>query len=100
MKGKGYPDLSTRHLVRRLSEEALVINRPFNIKALVDGDPHGVDIFLCYKCGSEVSNLFFKNIILQLKMLCVVPRIQRHKSSHAGKDIQKWNASSIRIRSI
>ncbi|KAI9360064.1 Spo11/DNA topoisomerase VI subunit A, partial [Zopfochytrium polystomum] len=45
--GKGYPDVATRAAVRKLEEMGLPVF------ALVDADPHGVDIWLCYKMGSK-----------------------------------------------
>ncbi|KAI8593620.1 Spo11/DNA topoisomerase VI subunit A, partial [Geranomyces variabilis] len=81
--GKGYPDVATRQLVRRLSEMKLsqsslhdstdsdtFASQPAEFDAsssqsnensglripalaLVDCDPHGIEIFLCYKLGSE-----------------------------------------------
>ncbi|KAH7108078.1 Spo11/DNA topoisomerase VI subunit A [Auriculariales sp. MPI-PUGE-AT-0066] len=46
--GKGYPDIATRQLVAWLSNET---NIP--LLALMDGDVHGIDIFRCYKYGSQ-----------------------------------------------
>ncbi|KNC97947.1 uncharacterized protein SPPG_09422 [Spizellomyces punctatus DAOM BR117] len=57
--GKGYPDVSTRRLVKRLSEieqRAQVEDGPVErlpVLALVDCDPHGIEIYLCYKFGSK-----------------------------------------------
>ncbi|KAM6502169.1 DNA topoisomerase IV alpha subunit [Amanita muscaria] len=48
--GKGYPDMATRHLVNYLAN-ALPQSVP--ILALVDGDPHGLDILSVYKYGSQ-----------------------------------------------
>ncbi|KAF9462276.1 Spo11/DNA topoisomerase VI subunit A [Collybia nuda] len=48
--GKGYPDVATRHLVKSLAD-ALPMRIP--IVALVDGDPHGLDILSVYKYGSQ-----------------------------------------------
>ncbi|KAK2704132.1 meiotic recombination protein SPO11-like isoform X3 [Artemia franciscana] len=45
--GKGYPDQGTRRLVRRLWDD---LKLP--VFALVDADPHGVEIFFTYKYGS------------------------------------------------
>lgn len=68
LQGKGYPDLATRQLVRILSDElpatyALLCHRTLQsymlyflfrvpVVALVDGDPHGLDIVSVYKFGS------------------------------------------------
>ncbi|GBP23127.1 hypothetical protein EVAR_13148_1 [Eumeta japonica] len=45
--GKGYPDVCTRQLVARLTRE---LRLP--ALALVDADPHGLEIYLTYKYGS------------------------------------------------
>ncbi|BES88662.1 Hypothetical Protein NTJ_01469 [Nesidiocoris tenuis] len=45
--GKGYPDLNTRLLVRKITTELMLPTF-----AIVDGDPHGVEIFFNYKYGS------------------------------------------------
>uniref|UniRef100_A0A182PJD5 DNA topoisomerase (ATP-hydrolyzing) n=1 Tax=Anopheles epiroticus TaxID=199890 RepID=A0A182PJD5_9DIPT len=44
---KGYPDVSTRLLLKKVSERT---NVP--IYALMDADPHGIEIFCVYKFGS------------------------------------------------
>jgi len=48
--GKGYPDLATRHLVGTFSR-----NLPSSIPivAIVDADPHGIDIMSTYQFGSR-----------------------------------------------
>ncbi|KAG8684856.1 endodeoxyribonuclease [Ceratobasidium sp. 394] len=48
--GKGYPDLATRQLVAALSAQA-----PGHVPlvALVDGDPHGLEILMTYLLGSK-----------------------------------------------
>lgn len=51
MQGKGYPDLSTQQLLRRMADtfpEA-------RFYALVDADPHGIDIMSVYKHGSRAN---------------------------------------------
>ncbi|TFY80939.1 hypothetical protein EWM64_g3072 [Hericium alpestre] len=50
MKGKGYPDLATRQLVRTLSDN---LPEDVPILALVDGDAFGLDIVSVYKFGSH-----------------------------------------------
>ena len=47
--GKGYPDLNTRKVLRRLAFE-VVPNADF--VCLVDGNPHGMEILSVYKYGS------------------------------------------------
>ncbi|GAA98369.1 hypothetical protein E5Q_05055 [Mixia osmundae IAM 14324] len=46
--GRGYADLATRSLIARISRE----DRLLTIAALVDGDPHGIDILACYRHGT------------------------------------------------
>ncbi|GAA6001387.1 hypothetical protein JCM10207_006638 [Rhodosporidiobolus poonsookiae] len=48
LTGKGYPDLATRELVKRLSDE--LPDTP--LLALVDSDPHGLEILSTYRFGS------------------------------------------------
>ncbi|EIN11364.1 DNA topoisomerase IV alpha subunit, partial [Punctularia strigosozonata HHB-11173 SS5] len=57
--GKGYPDVATRKLVNQLAND-LPTNVP--ILALVDWDPHGIDILLTYKLGS-ISMLHEKDTL-------------------------------------
>lgn len=57
LTGKGYPDLSTRHLLRALSASASLSGRPPRALALVDWDPHGLAIALCYARGSRAMPL-------------------------------------------
>ncbi|XP_075213811.1 meiotic W68 [Lycorma delicatula] len=45
--GKGFPDINTRLMLRRIWEE---LKLP--IFALVDGDPHGIEIMCVYRFGS------------------------------------------------
>ncbi|XP_049292128.1 meiotic recombination protein SPO11 [Anopheles funestus] len=44
---KGYPDVSTRLLLKKIADWAKV-----PIYALMDADPHGIEIFCIYKFGS------------------------------------------------
>ncbi|KAI9315689.1 Spo11/DNA topoisomerase VI subunit A [Dichotomocladium elegans] len=53
--GKGYPDIATRHMVRYLADS----DPSLPLFALVDNDPHGLDIFRVYKWGSQVNMSFF-----------------------------------------
>ncbi|GAA5850652.1 hypothetical protein JCM8547_001945 [Rhodosporidiobolus lusitaniae] len=48
LTGKGYPDLATRELVKRLADELPSVP----IFALVDSDPHGLEILSTYRFGS------------------------------------------------
>jgi meiotic recombination protein SPO11 len=48
LTGKGYPCMATRNCLFRIS-----LKYPkLSMMALVDGDPHGIQIFLTYKYGS------------------------------------------------
>ncbi|RCH91639.1 endodeoxyribonuclease, partial [Rhizopus stolonifer] len=63
--GKGYPDLSTRQLVKYFSTH--FSTKP--ILALMDNDPHGLDIYATYKWGAramafDVLNLAVNNLEL------------------------------------
>ena len=51
-KARGYPDLATRRLVHILSEDKKIPSF-----ALVDNDPHGIEILATYMFGSAVSTL-------------------------------------------
>ncbi|OQD88285.1 hypothetical protein PENANT_c004G10576 [Penicillium antarcticum] len=52
-EGKGYPDLSTREFLHKLSNVASNQNRPpLRFYGLTDGDPHGMAILSTYKYGS------------------------------------------------
>ncbi|KPV74908.1 uncharacterized protein RHOBADRAFT_36872 [Rhodotorula graminis WP1] len=64
LTGKGYPDLATRELLKRLSDDL-----PFTpIFALVDSDPHGLSILSVYAHGSSLQSHDAHNL--------VVPRLQ------------------------
>ncbi|CAO3681829.1 unnamed protein product [Rhizopus stolonifer] len=63
--GKGYPDLATRQFVKRFSKDYSHLP----ILALMDNDPHGLDIYATYKWGArafafDVFNLAVQNIRL------------------------------------
>ncbi|GAA5895322.1 hypothetical protein JCM8208_005977 [Rhodotorula glutinis] len=64
LTGKGYPDLATRELLKRLSDE--LPSTP--IFALVDSDPHGLSILSVYAHGSALQSHDAHNL--------VVPRLQ------------------------
>lgn len=48
-QGKGYPDLSTLQLLRRLANQFPLAR----VYALVDADPHGIGILSVYGYGSK-----------------------------------------------
>ncbi|XP_067627705.1 meiotic recombination protein W68 [Eurosta solidaginis] len=59
MTGRGYPDLSTRYIINRLS----TIHK-LPIYALFDADPFGIEILLIYQFGSrKMSREISKNLI-------------------------------------
>ncbi|KAG8904196.1 endodeoxyribonuclease [Tulasnella sp. 403] len=62
--GKGYPDVATRELVYKLSSD-LPISIP--VLALVDADPHGIDIASVFKYGSR--SMEHQNTILRASRL-------------------------------
>lgn len=49
LQAKGYPDVSTRLLLKKISDWTHV-----PIYGLMDADPHGIEIFCVYKFGSLV----------------------------------------------
>ncbi|GJN90694.1 hypothetical protein Rhopal_003708-T1 [Rhodotorula paludigena] len=76
--GKGYPDLATRELLNRLARELPDVP----IFALVDADPHGLDILSVYRFGSSLQSHDADNL--------VVPRIQ-----WLGLKGTEWDALDI-----
>ncbi|KAI9664245.1 MAG: hypothetical protein M1831_002424 [Alyxoria varia] len=53
LTGKGYPDISTRQTLHRLSQAALLHNPRIPIHGLVDYDPDGLSILNIYRHGSQ-----------------------------------------------
>ncbi|GAA6051033.1 hypothetical protein JCM3770_005465 [Rhodotorula araucariae] len=78
LTGKGYPDLATRELLKRLSDE--LASTP--IFALVDSDPHGLSILSVYKHGSSSQAHDSANL--------VVPRVQ-----WLGVKGSEWDALGV-----
>ncbi|GAA5987818.1 hypothetical protein JCM11641_004939 [Rhodosporidiobolus odoratus] len=60
LTGKGYPDLATRELVKRLADE--LPSTP--ILALVDADPHGLEILSTYRFGSASLSFDAANLVV------------------------------------
>ncbi|KAK0423809.1 hypothetical protein QR680_008340 [Steinernema hermaphroditum] len=60
--GRGYPDICTRHVLRRIIEITRV-----PCFCLTDADPHGIAIFMTYKYGAETPSAVNEN--------CFVPDI-------------------------
>ncbi|KAI9246816.1 Spo11/DNA topoisomerase VI subunit A [Helicostylum pulchrum] len=94
--GKGYPDLSTRQFVKYFS----IHYSKLPIFALMDNDPHGLDIYATYKWGArafafDVLNLAVKDIVLigltcqdriefEISRGCLIPMTERDKSKLAS----------------
>lgn len=62
-QGKGYPDVSTRRLIKRFLSE-----REIPAFILVDSDPHGIEIMFTYRFGSialanDVESLAYPDLI-------------------------------------
>ncbi|CEP15560.1 hypothetical protein [Parasitella parasitica] len=90
--GKGYPDLSTRQFVKYFSTH--FTTKP--ILALMDGDPHGLDIYATYKWGTramsfDVFNLAVNSIELigltcrdrkdfHVSPQCLIPLTERDRA--------------------
>ncbi|KAI8640972.1 Spo11/DNA topoisomerase VI subunit A [Parasitella parasitica] len=90
--GKGYPDLSTRQFVKYFSTH-FTMKR---ILALMDGDPHGLDIYATYKWGTrtmsfDVFNLAVNSIELigltcrdrqefHISPQCLIPLTERDRA--------------------
>ncbi|CAO3623357.1 unnamed protein product [Mucor fragilis] len=90
--GKGYPDLSTRQFVKYFSTH--FTTKP--ILALMDGDPHGLDIYATYKWGTramafDVFNLAVNSIELigltcqdrqefRISPQCLIPLSERDRA--------------------
>ncbi|KAF8425556.1 Spo11/DNA topoisomerase VI subunit A [Tirmania nivea] len=82
-QGKGYPDISTREFLRLLSDAAQSSASPTNspegqnsitrsprIYAVVDHDPHGLNILSVYKFGSvALAHENHRLVVSQVKLL-------------------------------
>jgi meiotic recombination protein SPO11 len=65
--GKGYPDVSTRLLLKLLSQSLAIF-------CLIDGDPHGFQIYLTYKYGSKSMAFSATNLAVPcIQFLGVAP---------------------------
>ncbi|PFX31488.1 Meiotic recombination protein SPO11 [Stylophora pistillata] len=68
-KGKGFPDVNTRMMIRRLWYTLQI-----PILALVDADPHGIEILSVYKFGSKALSFDAQSLTVPvLKWLGVLP---------------------------
>ncbi|KAF9641473.1 Spo11/DNA topoisomerase VI subunit A [Lasiodiplodia theobromae] len=67
--GKGYPDLSTRIFLHRLSAASTTDNMTIPILALVDLDPDGLSIMCTYKYGSTALAHEGNSIKAELELL-------------------------------
>ncbi|XP_064626752.1 meiotic recombination protein SPO11-like [Lineus longissimus] len=72
--GKGFPDVNTRLMLKRLWDEFKI-----PIFGLVDADPHGIEILSIYKFGSKALSFEAHNLTVPaIKWLGVLPSdIQR-----------------------
>ncbi|KAL9979927.1 hypothetical protein ACROYT_G008447 [Oculina patagonica] len=77
--GKGFPDVNTRMMVRRLW---CTLQIP--ILALMDADPHGIEILSVYKFGSKALSFDAHSLTVPvIKWLGVLPSdINRLSISH------------------
>jgi meiotic recombination protein SPO11 len=67
--GKGFPDLNTRLLVKRLWEKLQI-----PVLALVDADPHGVEIMCVYRFGSISQSYDADNLtVSSMRWIGVLP---------------------------
>ena len=67
--GKGFPDLNTRLLVKRLWEKLEI-----PVLALVDADPHGVEIMCVYRFGSISQSYDADNLtVSSMRWIGVLP---------------------------
>lgn len=79
--GKGYPDVSTRLLLKLLSLK-------LSIFCLIDGDPHGFQIYLTYKYGSKSMAFSSSSLAVPtIKFLGVAPSSWFSKLKIKTKDL-------------
>lgn len=69
LKGKGYPDLNTKEFLSKISVDLSKAEVP--MIALVDCDPHGIDIYKVYKYGSESNPINDATNLSELKSIGV-----------------------------
>ena len=70
LTGKGFPDINTRILLKKLQETLKI-----PVFALVDADPHGLDIMCIYKYGSKSLSYEAENLTCpSIRWLGVLPR--------------------------
>ncbi|RZF41117.1 hypothetical protein LSTR_LSTR002749 [Laodelphax striatellus] len=68
--GRGFPDLNTRHMLKMLW-----VKLEIPVLALVDCDPHGIEIMLVYRFGSLSQSQFGEILAVpSMKWLGVQPR--------------------------
>ncbi|KAI7904690.1 Spo11/DNA topoisomerase VI subunit A [Cokeromyces recurvatus] len=72
-EGKGYPDLCTRQFIKHFS--TCYSSKP--ILALMDNDPHGLDIYATYKWGARVTIVNTSNIFIYLSLYIYIYRLWR-----------------------
>lgn len=68
--GKGFPDINTRFLLKKLHEELQI-----PVFALVDSDPHGIEIMCVYKFGSKSLSYDASNLTCSsMKWIGILPK--------------------------
>ncbi|KAI9206680.1 Spo11/DNA topoisomerase VI subunit A [Polychytrium aggregatum] len=128
-KGKGFPDVSTRQLLKRLGQIRvsqspmgsqsdvpcdqldLLVEQPdensiqpstIPMLALVDCDPHGIDIFLCYKYGAQSTAYDSKSMTapslswIGMELADLSSVLHKHDSILALSDADARKIRSIR----
>lgn len=78
LKGKGYPDLNTKRLLRHVCD---AISPEIPVFGLFDGDPDGLDIYRSYRSGSKR---------LSQESSCNIPEMR-----HLGIDIGEFLGNAI-----
>lgn len=67
--GKGFPDLNTRLFVKKLSDSLEI-----PVLAMVDADPHGIEIMCVYRFGSKSQSYDVNNLTVpSIKWIGVLP---------------------------
>ncbi|KAG4073105.1 hypothetical protein HA402_009524 [Bradysia odoriphaga] len=78
--GKGYPDINTRVILKKIWDDCKC-----PIYALVDADPHGIEIMLSYRHGSQKMSYFNDNLAIpSIRWIGVFP-----------SEIKKFNLLSL-----
>ncbi|KAF8475810.1 Spo11/DNA topoisomerase VI subunit A [Kalaharituber pfeilii] len=110
LTGKGYPDITTRELLCRISNAIPLLTSPLsertNFKpahglpmyAVVDYDPHGLDILSVYKFGSiALAHENHRLVANRVQLLGIKSEDLGAINSHSVKDSQKIDMSILRL---